>query len=661
MPWKAHCITAVRGVHAYTFRTTLCPAWKSIMSNGAARGSLQQKVSITLFTVMVALAFLSYIVLNEVVAPAFDELEIQEAETNLIRAVKAISNDLDNLSAITGDWGLWDDAYEYATGAYPAFEDSNLARPTLANLDLTLLAVYDVDGGLIWGQVNNDEAPDDLSVLGILDPGTDTAERLIRHTNPAGHTDGLVRTRQGPMLISSWPIVRSDGSGPIAGTMIMGQLLDDIRQLRLRERTEVLLEWLPIEQDADIPSALQTALSGAGGGSMLHESKRTEIVSRGILNDLFGAPLLTLVAHTPRQISALGQSTVNGALLFLAFAGLIVALVAWLMLRSVIVLPLEKLAQHITGIRKSGDLTQRLDEQRPDEIGSLANEFDRLAEELYEARKLLLDQSFKAGKADNAAEVLHNIRNAMTPLINSIDRLTKDLNVTNGLRVRQAVEELGDATASPERAGKLLQYIESAFSHIEGTNRNVGENLNVASKQARQVEAILADQEKHAKATPIVENLSLSDVLDEAILVIPESASSGIQLDLVNGVAEHTVRAHRVGLLQVLGNLVLNAYESIQRSQSNSGRIELSAATESYGDKAMVRLTVADTGCGFDENFKQKMFQRGFSSKQGHLSGLGLHWCANALAAMGGRIQAESRGPGHGAQFHVLLPKALGG
>jgi signal transduction histidine kinase len=338
-----------------------------------------------------------------------------------------------------------------------------------------------------------------------------------------------------------------------------------------------------------------------------------------------------------------------------------VAGVAGLFLRSVILQPLEGLARHITGMRKSGDLSQRLNDSRVDEIGSLSNEFDKLADELHEARKLLLEQSFKAGKADTAAEVLHNIRNAMTPLINSIDRLSKELNVTDGLKVRQAIEELSGDECPADRAGKLLQYIGSAFTHIEGTNRSAGENLVVASKQARQVEAILADQEQHARVSPVMENLPLNEVLDEAVLVIPESATPEIELDLVNGVNECRVRAHRVGLLQVLGNLILNAYESIQRSQSNSGRIELSVVTESVEDKPMVRLTVSDTGCGFDENFKQKLFQRGFSSKQGHMSGLGLHWCAISLAGMGGRIQAESRGPGQGAEFHVLLPAAQGG
>jgi len=628
------------------------------MSNGVTERSVQEKVSITLLGVMGVLALLSFIVLKEVVAPAFDELELSEAQTNLNRAEKAIANDLENLSAITGDWGLWDDAYDFVTGDYPAFEDSNLDRPTLTNLDLALLAVYGADGELIWGQVDNGDSASDVGVLGILESGTATARRLISHSDPARHTDGLINSGLGPMLISSWPVVRSDGTGPIAGTMIMGQFLNEDRLLRLRERTEVTLGWRAINDDPDLISALAIPLNGAARGAMRHVSTDQEIVSTGLLVDLFNAPLLLLDVSTQRDISALGQRAVNGALLFLSIAAVVVTVVASLLLRNVIVLPLEGLAKHITRIRKSGDLSQRLNDTRVDEIGSLADEFDKLTDELQEARKLLLDQSFKAGKADSAAEVLHNIRNAMTPLINSIDRIAQDLNFSDRLKIRRAAEELATGDCSPDRAGKLLQYIESAFAFIQDRYGNIGENLGVASKQANQVAAILVDQEKYANVSPVIENLPLGEVLDEAVLVIPRSATQNIELDLVNGVSHCTVRGHRVGLLQVLGNLILNAYESIQRSQSYSGRIEVSAVTEPVEDQMMVRLTVSDTGCGFDDNFKEKIFQRGFSSKQGHMSGLGLHWCANALAGMGGRIQAESRGPGEGAEFHVLLPSA---
>jgi sensor domain CHASE-containing protein len=631
------------------------------MSNGVARKSLQEKVSLTLLGVIAVLAMLIYTTLNRVVAPTFDQLELNEARTNLVRAERAIQNDLQNLSAITGDWGPWDDAYDFVRGEYPAFEDSNLNRPTLTNLGLNLLAIYDRTGNQLWGQVIHDQsilAPDSLQ---ILHAGTNTAGLLLDHKDPTGNVDGLIQTALGPMMVSSWPVVRSDSSGPIAGTMIMGQFLDDERAAILQERTEVQLAWELVDSIIDPVEALQPAINAPDDDSMRHEVTESAVISTGVLMDLFGAPILKLNVTTPRNISSLGQSTVNGALLFLGLAAVIVSLVTLFLLRRIIVLPLEGLAGHIMAIRKSGDLTHKLEETRNDEIGALGDEFDKLTGELHEARKLLLDQSFKAGKADNAAEVLHNIRNAMTPLINGIDRLGRNLGTAGKLKVQQALDELADPECPTAREVKLIQYIESAFSHIESTNADAADNLKIASKQARQVEAILSDQEKYAHVAPVIEKLNLDEVIDEAVLVIPKVDDPDFVLSLEDGIERFSVQAHRVGLLQVMGNLILNAYESIERSDTTNRHIGLTAYEETIDDAQMVRLVVSDTGCGFDDSTSNKIFQRGFSSKEGKLSGLGLHWCANAVAAMGGRIQAESDGPGHGAQFHVLLPAAQGG
>ena len=68
------------------------------MSNKVAAQSLQEKVSLTLIVVMGAMALLSYVTLQGVVAPAFDQLELDEARTNLVRAERAIQNDIQNLS-----------------------------------------------------------------------------------------------------------------------------------------------------------------------------------------------------------------------------------------------------------------------------------------------------------------------------------------------------------------------------------------------------------------------------------------------------------------------------------------------------------------------------------------------------------------------------------
>ena len=110
------------------------------MSNGFSALSLQQKVSLTLLAVMTVLAVLSYAILTSMIAPAFDRLELDTARTNLNRAANSIQTDLDNLDAMVRDWAPWDDAYAYARGEYPEFEQSNLNRPTLAHLNLNPLA-----------------------------------------------------------------------------------------------------------------------------------------------------------------------------------------------------------------------------------------------------------------------------------------------------------------------------------------------------------------------------------------------------------------------------------------------------------------------------------------------------------------------------------------
>lgn len=612
----------------------------------------------TLLTVMGAFVVLTYLILNATVAPAFSDMELAAAETNLIRARRAIHNDLDNLAAIVGDWAPWDDAFYYARGENPGFTRSNLNRPTLENLELDVLLIYDSTGKRLWGELLLDGELIDPEPLGVFSADNPQSDLLIRHDSLDGRIEGLLQTELGTIMLSSRPIITSDNKGPIAGTMIMGHFFDAARMAGLQERTEVELAWHVLDGSVPMDADLEREVIAAGAEGIRHAVTDESIETYTVLNDLFGQPLLILKARTPRSITALGGQTVKGALLFLSVAGIVVAAVTWLLLRRVIVLPLTRLAEHISGIRRSGDLSRRLNERRKDEIGELAAEFDRMTTELHSARQLLLDRSFKAGKADTAAEVLHNIRNAMTPLINGIDRLSKQFRFSGSLRVQQAATELADGGCPPERRLKLLKYVESAFGHVQEASDAAVRDLQVASKQARQVEAILMDQERFANVSPVVESLDLGDVIEEASLVIPERDKPGVRLNLQPGLRGVKVRAHRVGLLQVMGNLILNAYEAIQRHEAGAGSIEVAANTEVVDDRSMIRVTVRDSGCGFEPVQQQQIFQRGYSSKKGHMSGLGLHWCANSLAGMGGRIVGESAGAGRGAQFHVLLPAA---
>jgi len=620
------------------------------MSNKQTSVPLQAKVSLTLVLLIAAFVIISFTILRAVIAPAFDELELAAATSDMHRAEAALRTDIENLEAVTADWAPWDDIYDYVGGTNPGFERSNLNRPTLDNLGLDIMVVYSRESEPVWGMllVESQELP--LATLDILNPDNSESAGLIAHTADEDRTAGVVQSIYGPMIISSRPILRSDDSGPMAGAVVMGQFLNPARLSRLRERTEVDMTWSPLESGAPPETTPIIATTAA------------EIVSTNILTDIHGHPFLELQTRTPRSISSLGSQTISAATLFLIVAGVVVCIVIWFMLNYTILRPIEELSTHIDKIRESGDLSQQLSMDRGDEIGVLSRQFDSMTADVHDAREALLEQSFKAGKADTAAEVMHNIRNAMTPMINGLERLRRSFRVTENLRVREATQQIASDDCPPERKEKFLEYIVASFDRIEAVGGGAIEDLNVVTSQAKQVEGILSEQEKFANVAPVAENLIIDEVLYDAVNVIPKEESNPVALNVCKELGNLRVCAHRVGLLQVLGNLILNAYESIKRSGLEGGEIALVAADEVVGDVAMVRVTVRDNGDGFDNEIKAQIFQRGFTSKtKGNTTGLGLHWCANAVASMGGRISAESAGAGRGAEFHVLLPAARGG
>jgi sensor domain CHASE-containing protein len=628
------------------------------MSNTKAKRSLQGKISLRLSAAMAIFIVGVFLILRSVITPAFEELELSAAHSDLIRAEQAIQADIENLVAISLDWAPWDDMYEYVAGRNPGFQKSNLDRSTLRNLGLDMLAIYDFGGRLKWGQLQVEGEKRLLDELGLLGEGDPAAHLLTTHATPDNATVGIVDTGLGPMIITSQPILRNDSSGPVAGALIMAQLLNEPRLNRLRERTEVDMSWMLVEnyvvegerELADIPvGELPVRLS---------EGVVTNCV---VLADIVGKPYLLVSAKTPRDISALGRQTVNAALMFLVTAGVLAMVMLWYFMKGTIIGPVEALTGHMDKIRKSGDLSDNLDLNSDDEIGLLADQYDKLNSEVHETRAALLQQSFKAGKADTAAEVLHNIRNAMTPMINGLERLGKAFKVTDSLHVKEAVEQLSGPDVDPDKASKFLQYLDASFDRVATVHTDAADDLRVVVSQARQVEGILSDQEKFTNVAPIAESLDIDEVVEEATLVLPQDSSTGVNIDVADELENFRVVAHRIGLLQVLSNLILNAYESIQRAGTQNGRISLSASDTVIDDAKMVQLTVRDNGTGFEEDVRNKVFQRGYTSKgAGDTTGLGLHWCANAVASMGGRIFADSEGEGRGAEFHVLLPAAQG-
>ena len=111
------------------------------------------------------------------------------------------------------------------------------------------------------------------------------------------------------------------------------------------------------------------------------------------------------------------------------------------------------------------------------------------------------------------------------------------------------------------------------------------------------------------------------------------------------------VMADRSRIIQVLGNLLTNA----ARHSPEPSTIRVSAASGEFH----VSVSVSDDGRGIAAEslpYLFRRFSRIESEVQGGDTGLGLAVCKGIVEAHGGRIWAESDGPGMGARFTFTLP-----
>lgn len=617
--------------------------------------SLKNRLSVILALVLTVSGLTSLLILKVAIAPAFSTLEAQDAQTDLGRAEQAIGSQLQQLKAIAGDWAPWDEPYAFAEGKNPDFIYRNIDLSTLRNIQIELMQFFDRDGTLLWsGYVDRDDFAE-IGTLGRLGEGDPLYALLTGHPDVYSVVSGLLMTARGPMLLVSLPLVVEAGQGPVAGTIVIGRILTDERLAKIRDDIKVPFEIVPLEQlRADEPSLLRE-LGDVPTHAAVHTVGEAYITSYRLLNDLSGSPLGVLQSRTARDVTALGQRAANLALLLFVVLGLLLVSLIWLLLRKDIVNPLERLAAHMVAIRESGDLSAKIATSRDDEIGRLGQEFNSLTGELQQLRQQLVEQSFKAGKADTAAEVLHNIRNAMTPVVNAADAVSRTLRDVASLRLKQAADELDDPDCPAERRAGLLRYVAAAAERLRQAGANAGTDVELICRQARLVEEIVAGQESVTRAAPVREKVDLAEVVAEATAVLPRGMDSTVDLHVGPELVGLAVTANRVQLLQIVGNVVLNAYESIRRAGRNPGRIDVNAEA---GVDALdrVRLSVTDNGAGLSAEQLTRIFQRGFTSKTGSHSGLGLHWCANTLNASGGSIRVESRGPDQGATVHIELP-----
>jgi len=588
-----------------------------------ARMTLQKKVVLVFLLLGAVFAMGSHVGLKYVVSPSFENFERETAKQNMARAQQAITAELAALDILSREYSEWDHAYDYVRGLRDEFVAENLDISFWQNTDINMMLYFDLDGQMLWGAIIDQTMTEELPLQDELIQPFTTNHPLLKPRQYLDGIHGLLHARSAPMLVSANPVLTSTAEGPVAGTLVIGKYIDAARVELLGERAFVDLSLYDrnVPDDAERFSEVElSSLDSAGGVRWDYGDE--DVVGLEVLNDVFGSPTFLLEVRSSRRITDIGQGTIQTASVFLLVVSIIFVVSAWMLMRHLIVTPIGRLTRHILKIRQTGDLSQKFESRRKDEIGLLAQEFSQLTDnlstvqvQLEASRDKALAMSF--AKSEFLARMSHEIRTPMNGVLGMIELLNSTPLSNTQKRYAQTIHESADT---------LLDIINDVldFSKIEAGRLRL--------------EEITFDL-----------NAFLSDMTDSLTGLAHQK---GLTLECItpNGEAL-AVRGDPFRLRQVLTNLIGNAIKFTEQ-----GGVQLRvAASDNSSEQVKFHFEVSDTGVGIAKK-KQEIIFDSFSQEDGSTTrryggtGLGLTISRELVEMMGGELALESE-PGKGSIF----------
>ncbi|QTD51483.1 tetratricopeptide repeat protein [Sulfidibacter corallicola] len=280
---------------------------------------------------------------------------------------------------------------------------------------------------------------------------------------------------------------------------------------------------------------------------------------------------------------------------------------------------------------------------------------------LTKTQHQLVQAAHRAGMSEIAVGVLHNLGNALNSVNATCAVLEQRICDNRGLRILDGVSELlrdheRDLAGffSTDRRGKMLPEVLTEVSRrLRDTHDDIANDLDLLKEELEEVLKMVRAQHDLIEPQILLEPVNVNRLVQEVLAAYARDfREERVVVERHLGEVP-TVVTERFKLSTVLHHLLRNALESF-RHEIPESRKTITVATLVESEDRLL-LEVADSGVGIPDAQKSMVFRQGYSTKS-HAAGLGLHFCANALKEVGGRIQVSDNREGPGTLVRVWLP-----
>ena len=318
-------------------------------------------------------------------------------------------------------------------------------------------------------------------------------------------------------------------------------------------------------------------------------------------------------------------------------AGMMLAFVIACTLAGALARPIEQLKRGAEAIA-AGDFDCTVDVKRADEMGSLAESFNRLGQELK------LTYAKLEGRADAADEGLRKASEELSEKQKQLVHAEKLASL--GALSAGIAHEINNPLATIKLYGQMT------LDDLREDQQICRENMEVILKHSTRAGEIVNNLLQFARRTELeMHPVDVNSVLDDVLALTAHQAELQ-EVDVVKQLAPEVpvIQGDTDKLRQVFLNVVVNALQAMPEG----GRLAITSSASSDDRSAQVSIT--DTGCGISPQDISKIFEPFFTTKElGKGTGLGLSVSHGIIEQHKGRLAVESEA-GEGTTFVVTIP-----
>ncbi|MBD2125651.1 hypothetical protein NDI39_12405 [Microcoleus sp. ZQ-A2] len=210
--------------------------------------TLRQKTVLIIGVTLLCLLVTLYLSLSTIWLNRVAKIEFQQTHQNVERVTEALANNLQELNSTAKDWAGWDDTYAFVADVNERYVQENLADASFVNLRLNFMLFINKAGQVKYGKGLDLQQKVAIPVPASLKQYLATRPRLLQHNTLNSSHTGILLLPEGSLLVASHPIVKSDRTGRIRGSLILGRFLNSGELIRLSQLTRLPLTIYPFHQ-----------------------------------------------------------------------------------------------------------------------------------------------------------------------------------------------------------------------------------------------------------------------------------------------------------------------------------------------------------------------------------------------------------------------------